>query len=118
MRRIRTVSLVVAGSVAALAVSPAALAKGPREATVAGPGLEAPVTLTGSADPGVPGLGRLFQESGALRALFGRSSLPANPPSAALGPRFRITYVVIGPGGVDSRIRQHLYPYATPSPLT
>jgi hypothetical protein len=38
-------------------------------------------------------------------------------PDGELGPRYTVVYVMPGPTGSDL-IRQDLYPYATPSPLT
>jgi len=38
-------------------------------------------------------------------------------PQGALGPRYTITYAMPGPSGVDE-LRQDLYPYAKPSPVT
>ncbi len=38
-------------------------------------------------------------------------------PQGALGPRYVITYAMPGPSGVDE-LRQDLYPYAEPSPVT
>jgi hypothetical protein len=35
-----------------------------------------------------------------------------------LGPRYVVTYVVPGPEGVEDVLRQYLYPYAAPGPVS
>ena len=38
-------------------------------------------------------------------------------PAGDLGPRYTITYTMPGPNG-DNELRQDVYPYAKPSPVT
>lgn len=108
-------------ALALLLVAPA-LAKGPSEATITGPGLdESGIRLesTTGGDPasGTP-LGDLTELAGFFPATFGQSPDPMlrHRPNGSLGPRYTVAYGV--PGTVTSTIRQDLYPYARPSPLT
>jgi hypothetical protein len=39
-------------------------------------------------------------------------------PKGELGPKYTITYTVPGPDNDSVRLRQDLYPYAEPSPVT
>ena len=106
-------------AVAALVLAAAALAKGPDRATVSGPGLASPLVIRGSGEfGGVSPLGRLVTAAGFFPAAFGQTPSPmlAGRPTGALGPRDTITYRVPGNRGVV--IRQVVYPYARPLPVT
>jgi hypothetical protein len=113
----------LAASALALALVAPAAAKGPSEATISGPGLEGGgIHLTsGGGDPqaGTP-LGNLTELGGYFPATFGQAPDPmlAQPPEGELGPKYLVVYTVPAPGGKASTVRQDLYPYATPSPLT
>ena len=101
----------------ALALPAAALAKGPSEAVVTGPGVddEQGIVLAGLGDDSdFTGLTGFFQ------ATFGQSPDPmlASAPEGDLGPKYSIRYTVPGPSGSDSTILQDVYPYAEPSPVT
>lgn len=111
----------------ALALAPPALAKGPLEASLEGPGLEAPLQFGGWTDPGAtedPGrapLGRLAEAAGFFPASFGQSTVGpilAKRPKGDLGPRYTLTYGLGGPEGDEERIVQDVYPYARPHPVT
>jgi len=101
----------------ALALPAAALAKGPSEAVVTGPGID---DDNGLAIAGLGDDSGLTQLSGFFPATFGQSPDPmlASPPEGALGPKYTIRYTVPGPSGSDSTIVQDVYPYAEPSPVT
>lgn len=106
-------------AVAALALPAAAMAKGASQATIEGPGLSEPIVLKsdGGGDPSMNSkLGRLAQDAGFFPAVFGQSPDPMlrEHPKGKLGPRYRVTYVMPGPNGSSSKIRQDLYPYAKP----
>ena len=107
----------------ALALPAAAAAKGASQATIDGPGLAAPIVLksdTGG-DPSMSSkLGRLAEATGFFPAVFGQSPNPMlrKQPKGKLGPRYTVTYVMPGPNNESSRIRQTLYPYAKPYPLS
>src|SRR4051812_29874962 len=119
MRRRRTVAAIALAT--ALAVSAAAAAKGPESASLNGPGLDQrSLTLVGNGELGSgTALGRLVDGSGFFAQMYGdaRVVLLARRPAGALGPRYRVTYVVPGPNGVRSRVVQELYPFAQPGPL-
>jgi len=108
---------------AALALAGPAAAKGPDQATVAGPGLD-DGQITFASGGGDPGSGTPFAAfvdgTGFFPALFGQSPDPmlAERPSGDLGPVYRVTYRVPGPEGGTFTIRQELYPYAGSGPVT
>lgn len=104
----------------ALAVPAAALAKGASQATIEGPGFNGAVVIPGNGeDGGISMLGRVAELAGMYPAVFLRTPNPmlAKAPSLALGPRYTIRYVMPGPTG-ESVIRQDVYPYAQPLPVT
>jgi hypothetical protein len=120
--KIRVTAL--AASLAALVLAAPALAKGPSEAKVSGPGLKGGgihLMSDGGGDPssGTP-LGNLTEFSGFFPALFGQTPDPmlTKRPTSKLGPKYTIEYTVPGPNGGAATIRQDLYPYAQPTPLT
>lgn len=95
-----------------------AAAKGPRSATITGPGLDAPVHV------GEQDVGTLGEATGAWPAMFRQSPNPLRPhrPAHGLGPRLRIAYRVSMPvrGGRERAftIVQSLYPRAHGAPVT
>jgi hypothetical protein len=101
---------------ASLALPAAALAKGPSEAVVTGPGLDddhgVAIANLGD-DSDLTGL------SGFFPATFGQSPDPMleSAPQGTLGTKYTIRYTVPGPTG-DDTIVQDVYPYADPSPVT
>jgi hypothetical protein len=118
MKRVLTIV-----AAAALVLPASAAAKGASQATIDGPGLAAPIVLKsdGGGDPSAGSkLGRLAEASGFFPAVFGQSPDPTlrKQPKGKLGPRYTVTYVMPGPNGSSSRIRQALYPYAKPYPLS
>jgi hypothetical protein len=94
--------------------APAALAKGPSEVVIAGPGLERRIT------PDTALLQPLAEGSGWSAAIFGYAPDPMldEQPPGELGPGYTLTYLMPGPNDEENRIVQDLYPYATPSPVT
>jgi hypothetical protein len=100
----------------ALALPAAALAKGPSEAVVTGPGLDD----NGLAIAGLGDDSDLTGLLGFFPATFGQSPDPmlASAPKGTLGPKYTIRYTVPGPSGSDATIVQDVYPYAEPSPVT
>jgi hypothetical protein len=101
----------------ALALPAAALAKGPSEAVVTGPGIDDDQGLL------IAGLGDdsgLTNQSGFFPAAFGQTPDPMldSAPEGTLGPKYRIRYTVPGPSGSDATIVQDVYPYAEPNPVT
>lgn len=104
-------------AIAALALPSAALAKGPSAATMEGPGGGAGISFGG--DEGSGPLGQLTEQAGFFPAVFGQEPNPmlAGRPKGDLGPKYTITYTVPG-GGDEFTVRQDVYPYADPSPVT
>jgi hypothetical protein len=116
--KLRTRVIVLAGA-AALAVPGVAVAKGPSVATIAGPGLTAPLTIQGNAEGDVStDLGMLVAEAGFFPQTFGQSPNPllAGQPKGPLGPKYTVTYTVPGPS--TDTLRQYLYPYAANGTLS
>ena len=108
-------------SLVALAYAPAATAKGPGEATIAGPGLDDSIVLRGNAegDPGSP-FGVFVDGTGFFPAVFERTPNPMlkTPRKRSLGPRYTVVYSLPGGDRGTSTVRQDLYPYAAGGPVT
>ena len=133
LRRLIGVTTLTAGMSVAAAISLAtpALAKGPSQASITGPGLVHAIVVSDNGEPGQQGtLAVLAGQTGLFGALFGAditgvpqtpSSLRTPPPPAALGPRYTVSYTVPGvtprPGEQYGRIRQDLYPGAAGGPV-
>jgi hypothetical protein len=113
-------TLALAATVA-IAFPTAAHAKGASEAMISGPGLEGGAIhlMGGGGDPasGSP-LGKLADYAGFFPATFGQVPDPMlrHRPRGTLGPKYLIVWTV--PGNGTARLRQDLYPYARPGPLT
>jgi len=128
LRRLIVVTALAAAMsiAAAITLAAPALAKGPSQARISGPGLAHAIVVSGNGEPGQPGrLGTLAAQTGLFIVLFGANAgvlaqtpkqLRTPPPEASLGPRYTITYTVPGvtprPGEQFGRIRQDLYPRA------
>ncbi len=106
-------------AIAALALPATALAKGPSAASVTGPGLGKPIKITGTEDTGSPMM-NFAEQAGFFPAVFGQTPDPMLPdrPKGDLGPRYTIDYTVPASDTQANHIRQELYPYARPSPIT
>ena len=107
-------------AIAALALPASALGKGPSGASIDGPGSGGGITFSGSESGGTP-LGDLTQQAGFFAAAFGQDPNPllASRPKRDLGPRYTITYTLPGPKNNElDEIRQDVYPYANPAPVT
>ena len=121
--KMRVIVLGGASTLAALVLAAPALAKGPSEATISGPGLKGGgIHLkSGGGDPssGTP-LGDLTEFGGYFPATFGQEPNPMLPkqPKVTLGPRYTVDYKVPGPNGVTATLHQDLYPYAKGGPVT
>jgi hypothetical protein len=96
----------------ALALPATASAKGPSQALIVGPGVP-PIRVSGAEGSSTP-FWRLVETTGWFQAAWGTSTLSQTPPAGRLGPRYEITWTVPS----SSALHQHLYPYATPSPVT
>lgn len=133
VRRLAAVTALAAGmSIAAtITLATPALAKGPSQARITGPGLAHAIIVSGRGEPGLTGrLSTLVEQTILFTVLFGiNATVPGQPPArqrtppqqALLGPRYTIIYTVPGviprPGAQDGQIRQDLYPRAAGGPL-
>jgi hypothetical protein len=111
--------LLVLVALAALVLPATALAKGPDEAKITGPGLAKAITVTGPEEDGSPTMA-LAEATGLFPAAFGQQPDPMLPgrPKGDLGPRYTIEYNVPGGDGMSWTLKQDLYPYALPYALT
>jgi hypothetical protein len=138
-RRFIALTALAAGAAIAVTVSLAtpALAKGTTQASITGPGLARPVTVSVVAgSEALPeqgdALSSLADQTGLFTVLFGAnigdvaisdtpSRLRTPPAAATLGPKYTVTYTVPGvtpaPGQVRDQIRQYLYPRAAGGPV-
>lgn len=97
-----------------------ALGKGASQAEITGPGLADPIFLAGERQAGGERLMRIAEAAGFFAATFGQTPDPMldSRPTGNLGPRYRITYLMPGPNNELDEIRQDLYPYAQPTPVS
>jgi hypothetical protein len=138
-RRFIALTSLAAGAAIAVAAALAtpALAKGTTQASISGPGLPRPVTVSAAAgSEALPGQGdalsSLAGQTGLFTVLFGPglgdASMPGQPAQlrtpptvATLGPEYTVTYTVPGvtpaPGQATGQIRQDLYPRAADGPV-
>src|SRR5215471_12248813 len=104
LRRLIVLIVLAAGMsiAAALALAAPALAKGPSQARITGPGLAHAIVVSGNGEPGQPGvLGTLAMQTKLFSVMFGPNApvpppLRPPPPAASLGPRYTIIYTVYG----------------------
>ncbi len=110
--------LLLLTALVALALPAAALAKGPSEASVKGPGLDK--TFTGSESDSYSPLMQLAEAAGFFAAVFYEEPSPMLPgrPKGDLGPKYTIDYTVPGPEGGTFDLEQDAYPYAQPYGVT
>jgi hypothetical protein len=118
MKRFVLVPLAI--SLIAALVPAAALAKGASEAEITGPGLDEPITLAGEGQPGGEQLMGIAEALGFFPAVFSQTPDPMldTRPAGALGPKYRITYVMPGPNNELDELVQDVYPYAEPNPVS
>jgi hypothetical protein len=111
-------SLLALGAAVALVLPGTATAKGPSEATITGPGLKAPLQITGNGEGDTStDLGLLVAESGFFPQTFGQSPDPLlRKQPTLLGTQYTVTYTVPGPS--TDTLRQQLYPYAFNGPVS
>ena len=100
---------------AAALLAPAALAKGPSEASITGPGLSKAITFKGMDDAS-----KLTEYTGVFPAAFGQSPDPMlkGRPTGRLGQKYTIRYVVPGPNSQTFHLSQDVYPYARAGAVT
>ena len=111
--------LLVLAALTALVLPTAALAKGPDEAKITGPGLAKAIVISGPEEEG-SALMTFADAAGFFPGAFGQqpnTMLPGRP-KGDLGPRYTIEYNVPGGGGESWTLKQDLYPYALPAAVT
>ncbi len=115
MKRLLVIAVLVA-----LALPAAALAKGPSEASLKGPGLGKTVKFTGSESDSSSSLMQLADAAGFFPAVFAQQPDPirSERPKGDLGPKYTIDYTVPGPESDTFYIKQDAYPYAEPYGIT
>jgi hypothetical protein len=106
-------------AVAALALPATALAKGPSEASITGPGLGKAIVISGPESEGSQMMD-FAEAAGFFAAAFDQApSLTTDTrPAGYLGPKYSVVYTVPGPDGGTQKINQDLYPYARPAAYT
>lgn len=112
--------VVLALALASLVLPTVALGKGPSTATINGPGTGGGgLTITGCCTPASPTM-MLAEQAGFFPAVFRQTPDPmlTKRPRGNLGPKYTVTYTVPGPDNSTFTIRQDVYPYADPSPVT
>jgi hypothetical protein len=130
LRRLTIVTALAAGMcITAVTLAAPALAKGPSQARITGPGLAHGLVVTGNGEPGqLSALSGLAWRTELFTVLFGPGgSIPAPTrlrkllPAASLGARYTLVYTVPGVtprhGEQYGRIRQVLYPLAKGGPV-
>ena len=106
--------------VATLWTSLPAIAKGPSQGVITGPGLAQPITLR---EPGAKTIGvdlaNVVTWSGFSVGMWGGDSdRLAHRPAGDLGPRYTITYSMTLSNRPSGKIVQYVFPYAEPLPIT
>jgi hypothetical protein len=112
--------IVFIAGVLALVLAPTALAKGPTEARISGPGLGKAIVLSGDAESGGPSdFGSFVEGTGFFPSVFGQQPDPmlTARPSGDLGPKYTIEYKVPTGDTTTAVVTQDLYPYADGSPV-
>ena len=96
--------LLFALAIAMLALPATALAKGPSEAKITGPGLATAIKISGEETEGSPVMD-LAETAGFFPAAFGQTPSPmtASAPKGKLGPKYSLDYPVPGPDGGTRR---------------
>lgn len=111
--------LFLALAIVALSLPGSALGKGPTVASMDGPG-GGNITFGGDGEAMGTELGNLSQQSGFMSAVFRQVPDPMldTRPKGNLGPKYTMSWTVPGPNNDVFTIRQDVYPYADPSPVT
>src|SRR5918992_3815216 len=112
-------SMLVLLATVALVLPATASAKGPSGASIDGPGTGGGIDITGTMEPSSQLM--LFSTwSGFFPAVFRQTPDPMldSRPKGDLGPKYTVTYTVPGPNNDTFTIKQDVYPYAKPVPIT
>ena len=99
------------GALVLVGVAHPAAAKGPLSATLSGPGIDPPIDLTETADPDL--MHELMLQTGLWFAAI--ETVPYEPVSADLGPRYTLSWVNSVPPSLSEQgrtIDQYIYAHA------
>lgn len=110
------IAIALAVLTAALVLPAVAAAKGASKASLQGSTVKGTLVIPGDGESGGTPLGDLAVHSGYFSGVLGQDPLHpmlTSAPKGPLGPAYHVTYVVPGPNGSASNIRQTLYPYAS-----
>ncbi len=120
MRRWRAVVVGALAGLLVLAGAEPALAKGPDQVTISGPGLARPIVLGGDSESGGDQLGQLADGTGVFDAVVigaGAVPLDPSPPAGPLGAAYRLDFRVPNASVQPDVVRQDLYPSAPGGPV-
>lgn len=109
--------LILLTSALALTFAAPALAKGPDQATISGPGIDDLTFQPHESGALVQGCGFFAQSFGQTPDVVEERG-PRYHPKNFAGPRYTIVYRVPGPDGSTAFLRQDVYPHAGGNPLT
>jgi hypothetical protein len=106
-------------AIAALMLPASALGKGPSAASIDGPGTGDGISVSLQGADAMM-LGELTSRSGLYLQTFGEDAgkTLVSRPNGDLGPKYTVTWTVPGPNNEVWKLRQDVYPYATPAPFT
>jgi hypothetical protein len=107
--------VVIAAVAAAVTLVPTtAWAKGPKNVTITGPGLQQPLHLENTTGPQPVTVNDLAQATGLYYAAFHTTPTPITDtrPAGRLGPRYRAVYALYASQNTVTKVRQNLYPFA------
>ncbi len=109
--RILAIAAIVIGAVL---IPTTASAKGTKDVTITGPGLEHPVLVGNTAGPDPVDVNRLADATGLFHVAFRTAPTPMTDarPAGKLGPRYRASYELYAAQDKVVVIRQDLYPFA------
>jgi hypothetical protein len=122
-RRLTRAGVCIAAASALIWLSAAgAVAKGPDQAVVSGPGIDQQIVVRNPGAPTIgPDLAALIESSGIMNQLWCATcgDLSAKQPTGNLGPMYLVQYRVPSLiGGPTRWVEQRVYPFAHPRPLT
>jgi hypothetical protein len=121
MRRGQVPAAFAISVIAVLWTSVPAMAKGPSQGVITGPGLVSPISLRESGDAKSigPDLASVAEESGFFLGVWGGDpDHLRHRPAGDLGPRYTITYSMPLSERRSDTIVQYVFPYAEPKPIT
>jgi hypothetical protein len=106
-------------AVLALVLAPAALATGPTEARISGPGLGKAILFSGDSESGSSDFNSFVEGVGFFPSVFGQQPDPMLPgrPDGDLGPKYTVEYKVPTGYTTAALVAQDVYPYAEGGPV-